>query len=60
VGIGTDFDGIPETLSGFEDVSRFPNLTAELLDRGVDRSGVKLILGENFLRMLRLAERAVG
>jgi len=60
VGIGTDFDGIPETLSGFEDVSRFPNLTAELLERGVDRAGVKLILGENFLRMLRVAERAVG
>lgn len=58
VGIGTDFDGIPDVLTGFEDVSRFPNLTAALLERGVDKAGVKLILGENFLRVLRKAEEA--
>jgi membrane dipeptidase len=60
VGIGTDFDGIPETLEGFEDVSRFPSLTAALLDRGVDRAGVRLILGENFVRLLAEAERLAG
>jgi membrane dipeptidase len=60
VGIGTDFDGIPETLQGFEDVSHFPALTAALLDRGVDRSGLRLILGENFLRLLRLAETSAS
>jgi membrane dipeptidase len=57
VGIGTDFDGIPETLTGFEDVTRFPDLTAALLARGLDRGGVRLILGENFVRLLREAER---
>lgn len=57
VGIGSDFDGISEALDGFEDVSRFPDLTAALLERGVDRSGVRLILGENFLRVLRRAEQ---
>lgn len=57
-GIGTDFDGIPETLEGFEDVTRFPDLTAALLARGLDRAGVRLILGENFLRLLESAERA--
>jgi membrane dipeptidase len=57
VGIGTDFDGIPDVLAGFEDVSRFPDLTAALLARGVDRSGVKLVLGENFLRVLRDSEK---
>jgi membrane dipeptidase len=57
VGIGTDFDGIPETLEGLEDVSRFPALTGALLERGVDRAGVRLILGENFLRVLARAER---
>jgi membrane dipeptidase len=57
-GIGTDFDGIPDVLEGFEDVSNFPDLTAALLDRGVDRAGVKLILGGNFLRVLREGERA--
>jgi len=58
VGIGSDFDGICDVLAGFEDVSRFPNLTAALLERGVDKAGVKLILGENFLRVLKRAEEA--
>ena len=35
---------------------RFPDLTAALLERGVDKAGVRLILGENFLRVLREAE----
>ncbi len=56
VGIGSDFDGIPETIAGFEDPSRFPDLTAALLDRGLDKAGVRLVLGENFLRVLRRAE----
>jgi membrane dipeptidase len=56
-GIGTDFDGIPDTLEGFEDPSQFPALTAALLARGVDKAGVRLILGENFLRVLHRAER---
>jgi membrane dipeptidase len=57
VGIGSDFDGIPETLVGFEDPSCFPALAAALLARGVDRAGLRLILGGNFLRLLRTAER---
>ncbi|HEX9940900.1 MAG TPA: dipeptidase [Thermoanaerobaculia bacterium] len=60
VGIGTDFDGIPDTLEGFEDPSKFPNLTAALLERGVDKTGVKLILGGNFLRVLREGEQVAG
>jgi membrane dipeptidase len=60
VGIGTDFDGIDAPLQGFEDPSRFPDLTAALLERGVDRAGVRLILGESFLRLLVRAERAAG
>jgi membrane dipeptidase len=60
VGIGSDFDGIPETLVGFEDPSCFPSLTAALLARGVDRAGLRLILGANFLRLLRAAERLAG
>jgi membrane dipeptidase len=59
-GIGTDFDGIPETLDGFGDPSHFPDLTAALLARGLDRSGLRLILGGNFLRLLHEAERRAG
>jgi membrane dipeptidase len=57
VGIGSDFDGIPDTLKGFEDPSRFPDLTDALLARGLDKAGVRLILGENFLRVLKEAEQ---
>lgn len=57
VGIGTDFDGIPECLEGFEDISKFPRLTDALLERGLDKGGVRLILGGNFLRVLREAEK---
>jgi len=57
VGIGTDFDGIPDTLEGLEDVAKLPNLTAALLERGVDKAGAQLILGGNFLRVLREGEK---
>jgi membrane dipeptidase len=57
VGIGTDFDGITDTLEGFADVSRFPALVEALLDRGLSRAALGLILGENFLRLLEDAER---
>jgi membrane dipeptidase len=57
VGVGTDFDGIPDVLEGFEDIARFPDLTAALLERRVDRAGVRLILGGNFLRLLGRAEK---
>jgi membrane dipeptidase len=60
VGVGSDFDGIPDTLEGFEDVSCFPSLAGALRDRGVDRRGLELIMGENFLRLLGVAERAAG
>jgi membrane dipeptidase len=60
VGIGTDFDGIPETLEGFADPGDFPDLTAAFLERGLDKSGIRLILGENFLRVLELAEQGAG
>jgi membrane dipeptidase len=56
VGIGTDFDGIPETLVGFDDASCFPSLASALRARGLDERGVELVMGENFLRLLALAD----
>ncbi|HXT23080.1 MAG TPA: dipeptidase [Thermoanaerobaculia bacterium] len=53
VGIGTDFDGIPETPVGFEDVSRFPHLVAALRERGVDERTLRLVMGDNFRRVWR-------
>lgn len=60
VGIGTDFDGIDRAPDDLDDVSQMPNLTEALLARGVDKAGLRLILGENFLRILGEAERVAG
>lgn len=51
VGIGTDYDGIDSTPAGLEDVSKFPDLVAELLRQGVSDSDVAKIVGRNLLRV---------
>jgi len=53
VGIGTDFDGIAGTVNGIEDVSKMPALIAVLMKRGYSDRGLKKILGENTLRVVR-------
>lgn len=57
VGIGSDFDGIGETPSGMEDVSKLPNIRAELKRRGYPEADIRKIMGENFMRVFRDAER---
>ncbi len=56
VGLGSDFDGITEVPVGLEDVSKFPDLIAELLRRGWTEADVKKLAGLNTLRVLRAAE----
>jgi membrane dipeptidase len=56
VGIGSDYDGVSVLPEGLEDVSCFPNLTAELLRRGYSEADVKKVLGGNILRVMREAE----
>lgn len=41
---------------GLEDVSKVPNLVAELLRRGWSEVEVKAALGDNLLRVLRAVE----
>jgi len=53
VALGSDFDGIPQTPRGLEDVSRLPNLTAGLLRRGYTPEQIHKILGANALRVFR-------
>lgn len=55
VGIGSDFDGITSTPLGLEDVSTYPRLTEELLNRNIAEADVHKILGGNALRALRRA-----
>jgi membrane dipeptidase len=56
VGIGSDFDGIDTVPEGLEDVSKFPELFAELIRRGWSDSDLKKLAGRNVLRALRGAE----
>ncbi len=56
VGIGGDFDGITETVTGLEDVSKYPDLLAELLKRGWTDSQIRGLAGENVLRVLTETE----
>lgn len=53
VGLGSDFDGIPITPHGLEDVSKMPAITKELLRRGYSEKSIKKILGGNFMRVFR-------
>jgi membrane dipeptidase len=56
VGIGSDFDGIETTPEGLEDVSKFPELFAELIRRGWSDGDLKKLAGQNVLRAMRAAE----
>lgn len=51
VGIGSDFDGIPNTPRGLEDVSKFPDLINALLEKGVSEEDAGKIAGRNLLRV---------
>jgi membrane dipeptidase len=56
VGIGSDFDGIDTVPEGLEDVSKFPQLFAELIRRGWSDEDLSKLAGGNTLRVLRAAE----
>jgi membrane dipeptidase len=58
VGLGSDFDGIGSVPKQLEDVSCYPYLTQELLNRGHKLDAIHKILGGNILRALRGAEEA--
>jgi membrane dipeptidase len=60
VGLGSDFDGITEVPMGLEDVSKFPDLLAELLRRGWSEQDVRKVAGLNALRVLRAAEQVAA
>ena len=55
-GLGSDFDGIGTVPRQLEDVSFFPYITQELLNRGYGRTEIHKILGRNLLRVMRQAE----
>lgn len=56
IGIGGDYDGTAFTPDGLDDVSGYPNLIAELLDRGWSRSDLAKLTWQNAVRVLGAAE----
>lgn len=56
IGMGGDYDGITETVVGLEDVSKYPDLLAELVKRGWTDKEIRGVAGENVLRALSQAE----
>ncbi|MBX9398661.1 dipeptidase [Streptomyces sp. TRM72054] len=56
LGIGGDYDGTAFTPEGLSDVSGYPNLIAELLDRGWSRSDLAKLTWQNAVRVLGAAE----
>src|SRR5947209_1730660 len=60
VGLGSDFDGITEVPVGLEDVSKFPDLLAELLRRGWSEQDGKKVAALKALRVLRATEQVAA
>jgi membrane dipeptidase len=57
VGIGSDFDGLGTDVPvGLNDVSRYPELLAELMRRGWSDADVAKLAGGNILRVMEEAE----
>lgn len=56
IGIGGDYDGIPTTPDGLEDVSTYPALFTELARRGYSRAELEKISFRNMMRVMRAAE----
>jgi membrane dipeptidase len=60
VGVGGDYDGCDSLPEGLGDVSGYPRLFAELLDRGWSAEECRLLAGENLLRVLAAADEVAG
>ena len=57
VGIGSDFDGITKVPYQMDDVSCYPLLTQELLNRKYTKEQIHKVLGGNLMRVFAEAER---
>lgn len=57
VGLGSDFDGIPEAPAGLDGVDKYPALLAELARRGWSDADLARVAGGNLLRVLSKAEQ---
>jgi membrane dipeptidase len=60
VGLGSDFDGVPDAPRGLEAVDRYPALLEELMRRGWSDAEIAKLAGENVLRVMASAEQVAA
>jgi membrane dipeptidase len=60
VGLGSDFDGIPDTPRGLEGVDKYPDLLVELMRRGWSDGDVAKVAGANVLRVMADCEHVAA
>jgi membrane dipeptidase len=56
IGVGGDYDGMPDGPTGMEDVSGYPGLFAELARRGYSKADLEKIASRNMMRVLKSVE----
>lgn len=60
VGIGSDYDGVTKLPKQLEDVSTYPLITQELLNRDYTKDEIHKIMSGNIMRAFREAEAIAG
>lgn len=60
VGIGSDFDGVPDLPEGLAGVETYPALLGELMRRGWTDADIAKLVGGNILRVMEAAERVAS
>jgi membrane dipeptidase len=60
VGLGSDFDGIPEGPRGLDAVDKYPALLVELMRRGWSDADVAKVAGDNVLRVMTEAAQVAA
>jgi membrane dipeptidase len=60
VGLGSDFDGVGCVPEGLDDVSKWPNLTRRLLEKGYTAAEIRQVYGGNLLRVMTAVEKAAA
>jgi len=60
IGLGSDFDGVGCVPEGLDDVSKWPNLTRKLLEKGYSPEDIRKVYGGNLLRFMKAVEQAAA
>lgn len=60
VGLGSDFDGIPDTPAGIDSAADLPRITEALYERGCTAEQLHKLLGGNLLRVFEQIQTLAG